>query len=75
MTNYIKRWEKIAVGIVDSIDGFYDKICLHKVKLCLVLASKILAFDQKLFRKMIVMATEILELEERRSHEVVSNMS
>lgn len=72
----IKKWEKVAVGIVDHIDGFYDRIRLHMARLCLVLASKLIAFDQKLFRKMIEIATEVIELEreERSINEIVSDM-
>ena len=75
MTEYIQKWEKVIIGTVDRIDGFYDKLHLYRMKLCLTMASKLLAFDQKLFKKMIAMAAEIIELEEVESDEAMSDMS
>ena len=74
MTEYMQKCEKVMIGTVDRIDGFYDKLHLYRMKLCLTMASKLLAFDQKLFKKMIVMAAEIIELEEVGSDEEVSYM-
>lgn len=74
MTYYIKKCEQKIISTVDRIDGFYDKFHLYRMRLCLTMASKLLAFDQKLFKKMIAMATEIIELEEVGSDEEVSYM-
>ena len=74
MTYYIKKCEQMMVSTVDRIDGIYDKFHLYRMRLCLTMASKLLAFDQKLFKRMIAMAAEIIELEEVVSDEAVSYM-
>ena len=57
---------QIGIRVVESVDRFVDKLYLHKARLFLNTAKKLLDFNFKVYQKMVAVSDEYVALVKER---------